>query len=84
MEPESSLPCSQEPAFGPYPELDDLESTSSHTISLRSLSSHVVLRTGSRLVSPLPAFQVKCGYTCYPPMRTSHPTNLILLDLVPE
>jgi hypothetical protein len=23
MEPESSLPCSQEPAAGPYPELDE-------------------------------------------------------------
>jgi hypothetical protein len=30
MEPEGSMPCSQEPFIGPYPELD--ESSPYHTI----------------------------------------------------
>jgi hypothetical protein len=30
MEPEGSLPCSQEPSTGPYPELD--QSTPYHSI----------------------------------------------------
>jgi hypothetical protein len=33
MEPEGSLPCSQEPSIGPYPEPD--QSNPSHPISLR-------------------------------------------------
>jgi hypothetical protein len=38
MEPEGSLPCSQEPFTGPYPESD--QSNLYHPISLRSIIIH--------------------------------------------
>jgi hypothetical protein len=44
MQPESSSPCSQEPAAGPYPEPDE-SSSQSPNISLRSIliCSHLCL-----------------------------------------
>jgi hypothetical protein len=37
MEPECSLPCSQDPTTGPYLEPDEFKSTPSHPVSLRSI-----------------------------------------------
>jgi hypothetical protein len=51
MEPEGSLPCSQQPATCPYPEPN--ESTSPNPISVRSilmLSSHLRLGLPSGLL----------------------------------
>jgi hypothetical protein len=51
MEPESSLPCTQEPATGPYPEPDEA-SPHVQSVSLRCiqiLSSHLCLCLSSGL-----------------------------------
>jgi hypothetical protein len=49
MEPEGSLPCSQEPSTGPYSEPD--QSNPSHPIFLRSI---LILSTHLRLGLPGP------------------------------
>jgi hypothetical protein len=52
MEPEGSLPCSQEPPSGPYSEPE--QSNTYHPISLRSiliLSTHLRLDLPSGLLS---------------------------------
>jgi hypothetical protein len=51
MEPEGSLPCSQEPSTGPYPEPD--RSSPYHPISVRSI---VILSTHLRLGLPIGIF----------------------------
>jgi hypothetical protein len=66
MEPEDSLPLSQESATDPYPEL------------LLIVSSHLLLR----LPSVPSGFPTKILYAfLISPMRASFPTHLILLDL---
>jgi hypothetical protein len=37
MEPEVSIPCSQEPSTGPYPEATSIQTIPSHPIYLRSI-----------------------------------------------
>jgi hypothetical protein len=80
MEPESSLPCSQEPSTGSYPEPH--QSIPSHSISLRSI---LILSTQIHLGLPSGLFPLAFSPISY--MHSSHtrarcPTNLILLDLL--
>jgi hypothetical protein len=83
MEPESSLPRSQEPATAPCPQPDDIQSTICHPSSLRYiliLSSY--LRRGlHRSLS----FRYSCQslyilLSC--PVRVTRPYYLILIDLL--
>jgi hypothetical protein len=65
MEPEDSLPCSQQPTTGPYPE-PDASSTHILTVSLRSiliLSSHLRLGVPSDLY--LSGIRTKILYTFF-------------------
>jgi len=73
MEPEGSLPYSQEPATGFYPELDASKSTSSQPTSLRNvliLSSHLCLSLPSGL-SPSEC-SIKILYIYFPLSRSFH------------
>jgi hypothetical protein len=81
MQPEGSLPCSQEPSTGPYPEPD--HSSLYHPI-LSLLISILILPTRLRL--GLPSGLFPSGFpTCIPLLphicATCH-AHLILLDLI--
>jgi hypothetical protein len=83
MEPEGSLPCSQEPSTGPYPEPD--QSSPYHPIlSLRSiliLSTYLCLGHPSGLFRS--SFPTNMLYELlFSPIRATFPTHLILLDLI--
>jgi hypothetical protein len=82
MEPEGSIPCSQEPSTGPYPE--PYQSNPLHPISLRSilvLSTHLRLGLPSRLFhSGMPT---SIPYAIlFSHIRATCPAHLILLDLI--
>jgi hypothetical protein len=81
MEPEGSIPCSQEPSTGPYPE--PYQSTPSHPIFLRSI---LILFTHLRLSIPSGLFPsglptnilyafLFSPHSCYMP-RPYHPSWL--------
>jgi hypothetical protein len=76
MEPEGSLPCSQEPSTGPYPEPD--RSSPTHPISLRFisiLSTHLrwsSQRSLSLWLSHQYPTCIPSPHSCYMP-RPSHP-----------
>jgi hypothetical protein len=78
MEPQCSLPCSQEPVTGPYPEPD--ESSSQHSILFLYkfvflLPSHLCLGLPSGLF--LSGFPIKILYA-FSHMRSTRPANVIL------
>jgi hypothetical protein len=82
MKPEDSLPCSQGPSTGPYPEPD--QSNPYHPISLRSI---LILFTHLRLGLPsglFPfGFRTNNLYTfIFSSIRATCPAHLILLDLM--
>jgi len=82
MEPEGSLPCSQETVTGPYPE-PIIQPTTSHTISLRYiliLSSHLRLGLPSGIF--LSVFPNKMYVFIIFPMHATCREHLILLDLM--
>jgi hypothetical protein len=73
MQPEGSLPCSQEPSSGHYPEPDRLQSIPPHPISLLILSNYILLALPSGLFPS--GFPTKILYS-------SCPAHLSLLDLI--
>jgi hypothetical protein len=80
MKPESSLPCSQEPSAGPYPEPEQsnpIQSIPSHPISLRSV---LILSTHLRHGLPSGLFLL-----VFPPISymhaSSHPFVLHVLSI---
>jgi hypothetical protein len=80
MEPEGSLPCSQEPATCPYPEPNETNPHPPNPVSLRSifmLSSHLRLGLRSGLLpSGLPTKML------YAPLTSPMRAHLILLALI--
>jgi hypothetical protein len=82
MEPEGSLPCSQEPSTGSYPESD--ESNPYHPITVISiliLPTHLCLGLLSGLLPS--GFPTNNLYELvFPPIRATCPVRLILLNLI--
>jgi hypothetical protein len=84
MEPEGSLPCSQEPATCPYPEPNESNPHPPNPISLRSifmLPSHLLLGLPSGLLPS--GLRTKMLYApLTTPMRVTCPAHHILLALI--
>jgi hypothetical protein len=83
MEPESSLPCSQEPSTSPYFESD--HSSQYHSILFSKflfiLSSHLCVGLPNGLFHS--HFPTKILYTfLFGPMRATYPTYVIRFDLL--
>jgi hypothetical protein len=82
MEPISSLPCSQEPFTGPYPQPD--HSNPYHPISLTSiliLFTHLSLGLRNGLLPS--SFPTNIQYVfLLSPIRATCPAHFILLDLI--
>jgi hypothetical protein len=83
MEPEGSLPCSQQPSTGLYPEPDQ----SNPSIPPYLSKVHLILSTHLRLGLPSgllpPGFPTNILYAfLFSPIRAACPEQLILLDLI--
>jgi hypothetical protein len=78
MEPEGSLPCSQKPSTGPYPEPD--QSNPYHPIlSILILSTHLRLTLPSGLLPSAFPTNILYAFFFYP-IRATCPGILTLLD----
>jgi hypothetical protein len=81
MEPKHSLPCSQQPAIGPYPEPDASSQKPSTLILIHSFHLRLGLPDGL-LPSGLPT---KILYEfLISSVRATFPAHLILLDLITQ
>jgi hypothetical protein len=84
MEPESSLPCTQQPATGQYPEPD--ESNLHPRYHLPNIHFNIILPsmpTSSEWSRPFKLSNQNFARISHLPMRATFPTNLILITAAP-